>query len=622
MNAPASANQLFRVALGDYEFAIDRKTLTIRFVETRTGTVWADFDVATGFAGLENRETREFSRHDLADAKLVSLSEKSGPDGKRILFGLDLFGVPIDVYFTCDKDGVQLTVEANRDSATHTVQQIGLLPGLCAVPMDEPNSVLVFCDESNGLYPAREVSDHNNVDYDAWSSTWTMLFWGAVRLPAREASGARSALFLTTDSAEAILWWTREPGTELFSDNYPNTRGGTVAISNVVFNHKEETDRRRLEVRIVPLPDGDPVALAKTYRDLVIERREHVPLRRKIREQPTVERLIGAPLIFLQNPDDAPVVAQTLAEMEIQDALLLLSLFGPGFRHYSSAERRKNATLGEEDLRRVALSARAAHDAGCLVGVSLPLDWNIEPAWLKAQFGDAVDALHVDDLGRLPYWDAMRPHANRWAAMDAHLDYLRRAKEAFAIVGTRGAGDWSAIGCDFWTNRFWPRGGSKRSEDHLTAPLSSVVYHDSVVTYAYPPLHPDQPRRFLRALLTLGPPSFQLGASCLACDTDVARRMRQYARETCAVLCPLHKKSFASFLVAHQFLTDDGLVEEAIYSNGIRVVVNQSSAEPYTEVHDCHVIAPMGWRVVEDTEPPANSRAKPATRGLALPLIR
>ena len=37
-----SANNVWTIAFGDYKFAIDRKALTYRLVETKTGTVWAD----------------------------------------------------------------------------------------------------------------------------------------------------------------------------------------------------------------------------------------------------------------------------------------------------------------------------------------------------------------------------------------------------------------------------------------------------------------------------------------------------------------------------------------------------------------------------------------------------
>jgi hypothetical protein len=48
-----------------------------------------------------------------------------------------------------------------------------------------------------------------------------------------------------------------------------------------------------------------------------------------------------------------------------------------------------------------------------------------------------------------------------------------------------------------------------------------------------------------------------------------------------AILCHLHALTFPAFLTAHQFLTPDFLVEEALYSDKTRVVINQSKTETY-----------------------------------------
>jgi hypothetical protein len=60
-------------------------------------------------------------------------------------------------------------------------------------------------------------------------------------------------------------------------------------------------------------------------------------------------------------------------------------------------------------------------------------------------------------------------------------------------------------------------------------------------------------------------------------------------------LGPLHRLAFAAFLTAHRFLTPDYLVEEAVYSDKTRVVINQSETETY-ESEDL-TLPPLGFYV-------------------------
>jgi hypothetical protein len=150
-----SLNTVWSITYGDYEFAVDRTARTIRLAETRTGTVWAD-DLPVGEITLQERATGALSRHPFGTATLFSLSEKAGPQGKEILFGLDVLGVPVDLYFTCGEREIRLTVEANRDTKTYRVHEMRLLPGLCRVP-DDGASYLVLPHREGVLVRASDV---------------------------------------------------------------------------------------------------------------------------------------------------------------------------------------------------------------------------------------------------------------------------------------------------------------------------------------------------------------------------------------------------------------------------------------------------------------------------------
>jgi hypothetical protein len=60
-------------------------------------------------------------------------------------------------------------------------------------------------------------------------------------------------------------------------------------------------------------------------------------------------------------------------------------------------------------------------------------------------------------------------------------------------------------------------------------------------------------------------------------------------------LGPLHRLTFAAFLTAHRFLTPDFLVEEAVYSDKTRVVINQSESETYNG--EDLTLLPLGFYV-------------------------
>lgn len=546
------ANNVWTIAFGDYEFAIDRKALTYRLVETKTGTVWAD-GLPVGSIEFEDRASGERQTVDFAACKLVSLSEKASAQGKRILFGLDWQGVPVDINFTCSQREIQLIVEASRDTRAHRVQDITLLPGLCSVPADGVSYLVLPYRGGAVLHPSRfpdwEMFSQTLKLWDA-ANGLTMPFLGAVR-----RTGTRnSALSVITDSAYAVVEQHR------IDDG--------VLGTNLVY--ARDPERRRLDVRIVLSAEGDHVDVARSYRDKLVVERGHFTLRRKMREREALSSAIGAALLHLpvderqtppQRIDTVSRIVHILRQELGVDRAVCLFPPGHGGANFGSTQQDYSADLVEE-VQKVLNGAAA--------------DFDPDTTYLPLQ----------DSEGGLTRWDDL----------DTRVQRLASTSEQGRIVGSRGGCDWSAIACDFWTEQLGIFDVCEYQVYPPTpaAPLYAAVYHDSVISYPQPLNwgQDDTGRdQFLAALLSLSPPAYYLKAAFLEGATGA--KMRDIIRRTYAVLSHLHRLSFSSFLNAHRFLTPDFLVEEARYTNGARVVINQSEKDDYV-AGDLH-LPPLGF---------------------------
>jgi hypothetical protein len=281
-------NTAFRIAFGCYELVLDRKSLTYSLTETTTQTLWAD-GLSVGWIELSERETGTIVRHAFGDCKVISISEKMSGTGKRLLLGLDTpEGMPIDVYFTCAEKEIQLTVEASRDTKTHTLHRIGLLPGLCG-GVDQ----YVLPIGEGALIAPKDVPTEPQA-LPLWQAGGlSMAFIGGIK--------ASSALTLITDSAYAVAHLSQ-------------------ASCDWVYEHDPE--RRRLEIRLVLIPSGDPIAIARAYRDKLVSERAHMTLRKKAREKPALEKLLeGDTVVTLctvtpaENPNRWEAIEATLGEL-------------------------------------------------------------------------------------------------------------------------------------------------------------------------------------------------------------------------------------------------------------------------------------------------------------------
>ncbi|GAB4452336.1 MAG: hypothetical protein OHK0029_03040 [Armatimonadaceae bacterium] len=263
----------WHITYGNYTLTVDRKTRCYRLTDARTGMVWAD-GLSLGWMDLKDRSTGAVSRHEFAAMPTFSVSEKSGAQGKRILFGLECEGVPLDIYLICSEREIQMVVESNRDSRTHTVEGFGLLPGLCAVSEDDTSYLVLPCGE--GI-----VLTTSGLPADLYLPTWdaeiglTMPFCGAVRSAGGE-NASPSLLTLITDSAYSGLRVNREAGSASGSWEY-----------------RRDPERRRLDLRVLLDAGGDETQIARNYREKIISDRNHIPLRRKAQDRPVLASFLG-----------------------------------------------------------------------------------------------------------------------------------------------------------------------------------------------------------------------------------------------------------------------------------------------------------------------------------------
>lgn len=534
-------NALWTVTYSNYEFSIDRKSRLYGLVETKTGTVWAD-GLSLGWVELRDRTTNAVTRHDFGTARAFSISEKAGAQGKRILLGLDVEGVPLDIYLICSEREIQIVLESNRDSKTHTVEGFGLLPGLCSVPDDGVSHLVIPGAEGGLVFGETEFAD--GPIWDAYSGL-LMPFVGAVRITA----DTRSAVAIITDSVYGAFH-AQELGDHSTADTYPH--------------FSRDPERRRLDVRLIPLPNGDHISIARTYREKIISDGNHVTLRAKVRERPAISDLFGVAWIYL------PPIAAASAEAWIHRlrddwkmARAICALTRP--EGEPVLEPSPELTQQRGDL------CTALHTAGFLVcgGEDSINGIGVAPR------ADALCLASPSEFPRRPQHDSL------WDELDHLLNVIVQSQKTYALVGGAGVGDWSAIALDFWLFTMRPRLKPGRV---VPVPLLETVYHDSVVMPFY--LSANDIQTFLSALICLAPPVYGWAKGSL--DTS-------YVRRTYAILGTLHEHTTSAFLTAHRFLTSDFLVEEAIYSDKTRIVINRSATASYET--DEFSLPPLGFYV-------------------------
>ncbi|MFM7321016.1 MAG: hypothetical protein ACKO5K_05760 [Armatimonadota bacterium] len=271
MNSAVSPNGIFSVAYGPYDLQLDRRNLTVRLRSGADGAVLVD-GLSLGWIELDPG-----GRVPLGECRLMSLSEKMGHQGKRILFGLEApGGVPVDVYVICGQKEIQVTVEASRDTRAARVVGFGLMPGWSSAGGE---GCLVLPWAGGVMVPAG--SGPAPGIFDVCPPSDELALFGAFVGSVPTATGP--GLCLIHDSIHGRL--------ELEAD-------GEGRSASWVF--PRDPERRRLDMRVVVVPDANPVAIARAFRDNRIAEGSHITLRRKSRERPALLEALASGSEFVE----------------------------------------------------------------------------------------------------------------------------------------------------------------------------------------------------------------------------------------------------------------------------------------------------------------------------------
>lgn len=487
-------NSTFRIAFGCYELVLDRKSLTYSLTETTTQTRWAE-GLSVGWIELTERETGTQIRHEFGDCKVISISEKMSGTGKRLLLGLDTpEGMPIDVYFTCAEKEIQLTVEASRDTKTHTLHRIGLLPGLCG----SVDRYVLPLGEGTIVFPKDAPVEPQCLPL--WQGDGlSMAFFGGIK--------SDSALALLTDSAYAVA---------------------ELSQKSCSWVYERDPERRRLEIRLVLIPNGDHIAIARAYRDKLVSERSHVTLRKKLRDTPELERLLGS--VFVKF--DGPQFEGALRFTESPTCL---------FQFTFNEWHEPNLNLYNEVLQKLLSKKHLLGDISANKN-NIPIDSNHLFSFV------AFDTP--------PFRDA----SNKWECIE---EQIAKTEQQITIGFPWEEYLFAHIKVLIATD-------TPLKITHTTVPLFSTIYRDSVVCY-----------RAISPIFTKLTLSAVVNLSCPNVLGHVPDEYFEIDYKYAQLLSELHKLTFSAFLSTHRFLTNDLQVQEAIYTDKTRVVVNFSESEGY-----------------------------------------
>lgn len=249
---------------GHYRFSICRKTYAW-MLETRSAA--GDSVTWTRGASLVTLTTSNpllgtVAVTPLSACKLVSISEKMSAAGKRLLVSLDTPDkLPVDVYITCGKDEIRITIECTRSRQDAVLEMVSVLDGLCVEGAGEV--VLPFDD---GLVVPAAGND-GDVFLTAWDdnpSTHPQLFgpwFGLIQ--------GGQVLLVTALSAYANV--------NVFRDS------GRLTVNP---SFSRDPDARHCDIRIQFPDDASSIGIARRYRELQINLGGHRTLSQKRRERP------------------------------------------------------------------------------------------------------------------------------------------------------------------------------------------------------------------------------------------------------------------------------------------------------------------------------------------------
>lgn len=197
---------------------------------------------------------------------------------------------------------------------------------------------------------------------------------------------------------------------------------------------------------------------------------------------------------------------------------------------------------------------------------------------MKRRYG--WDALFIDTTTAAHLYECYSDRHPRTRADDlsdkqALLDFTR---ETFGICGSEAGFSWGAEHMDYWEGILLippvHSGGFKWWGDAMQAralPILGTVYRDVLTMYHHQScgLAANAPLLFLACLRTAQPPYYFF-------DKKLDAAQLEYVRQSYEILATLHRLTVDATVADFQWLTDDGLVEKTIFTDGTEIICNCS----------------------------------------------
>jgi len=259
-----SPGDAFMVDWGHYRFSICRKSyvwmLTTRDAAGESVT-WTQDDTLIRLT-TSNPRTGMHTTTSLADCKLVSISEKMSAAGKRLLVSLDTPDkLPVDVYITCGKDEIRITVECTRSRPDAVLEQVDVRGGL---GVEGDGEVVLPFDDGLVVPAAGPDAVTSLIAFDDNHSTLPQLFGPWFGL----LQGGQS-LLVTALSAYANVNVSRDADRLTVHPSF-----------------SRDPDARHCDIRIQFPEDASAIGIARKYRELQVTLGGHRTLSQKRRERP------------------------------------------------------------------------------------------------------------------------------------------------------------------------------------------------------------------------------------------------------------------------------------------------------------------------------------------------
>lgn len=212
----------------------------------------------------------------------------------------------------------------------------------------------------------------------------------------------------------------------------------------------------------------------------------------------------------------------------------------------------------------------------------------------------ACDAAHFDTTtsnALMECFDKYHPHDRR-QDRELRIEELNAAAELALVVASEGCRDWAIPHCDIASNKAVARWGEDAS--WWSVPLQQLVYHDAIISnwwechsYDCPEfgtggkvnqqaltdtLYGDPPLLFPVGGQKTGGSGTNLNIGYF--EQSLGVPLCRQAAERAVEVARFHERVGVEEMMRHEFLTEDGAVQQTAFASGARVIVN-FGAEPY-----------------------------------------